>query len=248
MSCQKCVLPVDCKTDLFVVCEGKCYGTFHATCVGLSETSVCCLQKNIIWLCNDCLADFHRHQRNQQTEPAQQDTVLRSIAEGLNAITTKATELMQLIPAHESTESPLQHTSEPQPRHSTPIRCSQLQMGTKIDESLCTTQTSRTHLSRDNSVNLSQGMFSLFLTNIDVHVTEEELSNMVSKSLGVNKINEINVRKLVPKWKTEIRDYVSFKVTLHDKYKYKALQANAWPTGIMYRQFFEEPRNTWKPA
>lgn len=216
------MLPVNCKTDLFVVCEGRCYGTFHAACVGLSETSVCCLQKNVIWLCDECLSAFHRSQRDQQIGPEQQDeTILRSITAGLNAITTNVAELMQLIPALDSSsEKPLQHMSEPQPSHSTPIRCSQLQMGSKIDATNCTTESSRTHMSSTNSrMCENEGMFSLFLTNIDVQVTEEELSCMVSQSLGVDECNEINVVKLVPKWNTDIRDYASFKVMIHDKYK-----------------------------
>lgn len=247
MSCPKCELPVNCKTDLFVVCEGKCYSTFHAACVGLSETSVCCLQKNVIWLCDDCLSDFHRSQRKQQSELDQQeDTVLRSVTGALNAISTKVAEIMQLIPMVNSIENP--ERTEIAPSHSTPIHSMLLQKGSKIDTSFCKTRTSRMNLSATNSACRNEEMFSLFLSNIDEKVTEEEVSDLVSQSLGIDECSSINIVKLVPKWSTDFRDYASFKVTLHDQYKNRALQASTWPTGIMYRKFYEKPRNTWRPT
>lgn len=152
---------------------------------------------------------------------------------------------MQLIPTADSIETP---RTEPAPRHSTPIRCTQLQKGSKSDASFCTTQTPCANSSGANSVRSNEETFSIFLTNIDENVTEEEVSDMVSQSLGIDECGSISVIKLVSKWSTNVRDYASFKVMLHDKYKNKALQANTWPTSIMYRKFYERPRNTWRPT
>lgn len=73
MACQKCLLAIDCKKDAFTVCEGSCYRQFHAECVGLSEDTVICLKKNVIWLCDDCLAVFYDNVRRCYIVPTDPD-------------------------------------------------------------------------------------------------------------------------------------------------------------------------------
>lgn len=249
MICRKCVQPVDCKTDLFVVCEGKCYVSFHAACVGLSEASVCCLNRNVIWLCDDCLAAFHDHQRQQQAssdEPMQ--TVPHSITAEFIDITTKLTKLMKRISPSQTADQLVNHTIEASPQHSTPIRFPKLLEGSKNETRYCPKEI----VESDSSSNVSccsEGSFSLFLTNIDGRVTEEEIGGLVSESLGLDQDCSIDVKKLVPKWKPDdVLDYASFKVMLNNKYKKTALQTHTWPPGIMYREFFNRTRKTWKPT
>lgn len=99
-----------------------------------------------------------------------------------------------------------------------------------------------------NSTSRSGDTFPLFLTNIDGCVTEEQISCLVSHSLGAEENSLIVVKKLVPKWKADIPDYAYFKVLVDVKYRRAALQAGTWPAGIKYREFFERPRITWKPT
>lgn len=258
---------VDCKTDLFVVCEGKCYRTFHAACVGLTETSVYCLSGNILWLCNDCVTEFRDRQRKQQPASShQEETVLRSISGGLDVITSKIAELTQMISAVDIKETRPQLMStnasqtisanasqlsqnlmESAPSQSTPIRCQKLQKGSRIDTSLNAKQSALTHSSKMNRMCQSEDTFSLFLTNIDGRVAEDEISTMVSQSLGIDESNSIGIIKLVSRWKKDNCDYASFRVMLHDQYRKKALQASTWPVGVMYREFYERPRIAWKP-
>lgn len=248
MACKKCSLIVEGKTDLFVVCEGKCYGTFHASCVGLSEASVCCLSKNIVWLCDDCLFDFHDSQREVKCSQSETtDHALRCVTAELTDISTKIANVMKMISEDSHVDTSKEGTNELPPIHSTPNRSLQLHAGSRNNISDTSAKTSQAH-SSGTSTCYRGGTFSLFLTNIDEQVTENEIADLVSQSLEVDATGLIGVRKLGPKWTSNsIVDYASFKVLLDVRYKETALQPHIWPSGIMYREFFERPRKTWKP-
>lgn len=136
------------------------------------------------------------------------------------------------------------------PRHSTPIRSTKLYDGSKINASRSIQENSFQHASNsDSPIHHSEEMFSLFLTNIDGRVTENEINVLVSESCGLKENRTFRIKKLVPKWKIdEPPDYASFKVTVEGKYKRLLLREDAWPIGIKYREFIERPRNIWKPC
>lgn len=89
--------------------------------------------------------------------------------------------------------------------------------------------------------------FALFLTNIECHTTEDDISRLVCESLDIANMKNVKVRKLVPKGKTNDElVFVSFKVGLEAELKTIALKPSTWPRGIKYREFVS--RNvTWKP-
>lgn len=256
MTCPECSLPVNCKVDVFTVCEGTCCRAFHAACVGLSEASVNCLKKNIIWLCDECLAVFYK--QHTQISPVVPSSIADSgsskvdpdLAEELTDIKGKIASIMKTL----SVISEVQKQSiQCPPCHSTPINSPKLHEGSsganRDNRNSVNEHSSSSAASGRNSDGTKDGTFSLFLTNIDSHVNEEEINIMVSRSLGVTENEAIYVKKLVPKWKTnDALDYISFKVLLDDKFKPTALRADTWPTGITYREFIERPRNTWKPT
>lgn len=79
---------------------------------------------------------------------------------------------------------------------------------------------------------------SLFLTNIDRFATEKEVECMVRRSVGIEMEEEINVIKLVPKWKNvSLLDYASFRVVLDIRWKTVVMNSDTWPTGIKFREF-----------
>lgn len=259
MVCPKCSLPVNCKTDLFIVCEGNCCRPFHAACVGLSEdiVSVSCLKKNIIWLCDECLAIFYQQWRCKEQSPTAE---LSNVADGGSTLETpdvvadladikgKIANIMETLSVISEVQK---HSFQCTPRHSTPINSlvnsPTLNEGSRDDKSHDSTNV---HYSSSSvSGRNSEETFSLFLTNIDSRVTEEEISDMVYRSLGVMENEAITVKKLVPKWKSnESLEYISFKVQVDSKFKSKALRTDIWPTGIMYREFIHRSRNTWRPT
>lgn len=89
--------------------------------------------------------------------------------------------------------------------------------------------------------------FSLFLTNIDYSVTEQQVASMVEQSLAINRTLNMEIIKLTPKWSRSSTQYTSFKIVLDKGLKRKALQSETWPIGVLYREFIERPRRTWKP-
>lgn len=255
MECPKCSLPVNCKDDVYTVCEGTCVRAFHAECVGLSEASVNCLKKNIIWLCDECLAVFYEQWKLKSPVVPSRITNSGSsktdpdLAEELTDIKGKIANIMETLSAISETQK---QSIQCTPCHSTPINSPKLHEGSSganHDNSHSAIEHSSSSAASSRNSRNSDGTFSLFLTNIDSHVNEEEINIMVSRSLGVQENEAIYVKKLVPKWKAnDTLDYISFKVLIDDKFKRTALRADTWPAGITYREFVERPRNTWKPT
>lgn len=253
MDCKKCLLPIDCKRDAFAVCEGSCCRSFHGACVGLSEDTVCCLsQKNIFWLCNDCISAFYEHVQKSFVEQPEPDNSLSKVNTELADLKGKIANIMETLTVISEAQKKQSYPSyQFIPHHSTPNapdRPPKLHEGSRSDSSHSSSEHS---MSTTESVRhrRQEGSFSLFLTNIDGCVTEEEISSMVSRSLGVEENEVINVKKLVPKWKAnDTLDYVSFKVQLYDNMKQIALRKESWPSGVMYREFIERPRNFWRPT
>lgn len=247
MECPKCNLPVDCKTDVFTVCDGSCSKSFHAACVGLPESVVRCISKNLIWLCDECLASFYDHiTRDYYTKSESPiDAELAVIKEQIANITEVLSTITPQTSRRDETPSSIQCA----PSHSTPISSSRLNRGSKIEEPSGNYCYSLTDDRGGSMAEDNNEKFSLFLTNIDASVTEQDISCMVTQSLGVVETETIEVVKLVPRWKLhESLQYVSFKILLDRRFKRLALQCETWPDGVLFREFTERPRRTWKPA
>lgn len=245
MECQKCFLTINCKIDLFTVCDGTCCRSFHAACVGLSEASVSCLKKNTIWLCDDCLSAFYEYVQKNTVGLPEPDNAPTKVDAEIADIKEKIVYIMEAL----TTISDAQKQSHQcTPRHSTPIHSPTLHEGSRTNKDYSSSENSMPATPAD-SVCHKEGTFSLFLTNIDAHVTEEEISDMVSRSLRVEENAVINVKKLVPKWKAnDTLSYASFKIQMDERLKLVALREDSWPAGIMFREFIERRRTTWKPS
>lgn len=88
--------------------------------------------------------------------------------------------------------------------------------------------------------------FKLYLSNIAVDVSEDEVKRMVSDALCVDEIYAINCLK--PSWKdASSLDFISFKVEIDKRCRGKAMNSSTWPKGIRYREFKEHTETTWRP-
>ncbi|KXJ80678.1 hypothetical protein RP20_CCG023927 [Aedes albopictus] len=88
--------------------------------------------------------------------------------------------------------------------------------------------------------------FKLYLSNIAVDVSEDEVKRMVSDALCVNEVYAINCLK--PTWKdASSLDFISFKVEIDKRCRDKALNSLTWPKGIRCREFKEHTETTWRP-
>lgn len=229
--------------------------TFHGACVGLTKENICSINGNVIWLCDDCLSAFYDHQKKLwMTEDPPADDAPQKLYETVADLTDKIANIEKMLSAMSTVnESSISPSNSSVPQHSTPIRQAKLRNGSRRNETNCSIQNClpRPQRSSDSSCSVrhSEDSFSLFLTNIDGQVTEEEINVLVAESLGVEGSQSFHVKKLVPKWmKDDSLDYASFKVTVDPKFKSAMLQESTWPTGIKYREFIERPRNTWKPC
>lgn len=223
--CGSCCINIDTYAELYTICEGQCGKRFHGTCVGVCESDLRALSKNIIWICDECMILFYRG-RDTKAVPSPVETHSPIMDE----LSTLKQQVAGIVGAIERITRCVETSTRPVPHHSTPVTSRSSMISTDI----CST--------------LGNGSFSLFLTNIDCCVTEQEISQMVSDSLRAPEAECSTVTKLVPKWKKcEDLDFVSFKVTLSNKWKQPAMTATTWPKKVRFREFVNRCDDTWKP-
>lgn len=230
---------------MYATCGGSCLNSFHAACVGLPEQIVNCFLKNVIWLCDACLEEFNA----QTSKKICSDQMPLDVAAEITDMKSKITQISETLSAVVSHSAVRDDISSMQCsiRHSTPKTSTRLisgsrarpfvaEKGSSIDHGQCVKEQ-------------EENTFALFLTNIDACVSEQELVCMVAESLSFNEKDQIEVVLLVPKWKlnSSLR-YASFKVILPTEFKRKALEPKTWPADVMFREFIDYPRRTWRPA
>lgn len=254
MLCKKCTHGIDMKTECFIVCEGKCRERYHARCVELSEDDVSVIKKNVIWLCNDCLAAFHEERYQELIECKQESThsgpeveIVKEIKSLKVQIANIAALLSGAVTNSSSEESSMKIVSTPL---TSPDACS-AKRESNSEHGNTNGEWSTKNRHSDNvwhqQEQQSFSSFSLLLSNVDNRVTEDDIDALVSKSLGIT--DNVNVTKLVPKWKScEEMDYISFKVVLDEKWKSTALRPSTWPPTLKCREFVNRHRCTWYPS
>ena len=85
--------------------------------------------------------------------------------------------------------------------------------------------------------------FWLYLTGFQPLITTDDVQTIVSRCLELT--SPVDIIRLVPKGKdVSNMTFVSFKIGLDPAFKESALDADSWPTGIMFREFVELPKNT----
>lgn len=231
--CKKCFADIDTMEHLYTVCEGKCAGKFHASCVGVSEDQLCALSKNIIWICDSCMVDFCRARDDMSGSCNTPSPAGTSINAELEEMKSQIASLTSAVAKLNLSIAPFESAKQ----HSTPITSPKLVNNASVCMSDCTTGLN------------SNDSFSLLLTNIDTHVTENDIVCLVSESLCVPRPECMTVTKLVPSWKScEDLDFISFKIVLHERWKQSALNANSWPRGLKFREFTRRSSSPWKPS
>lgn len=239
--CGKCSVMIDINADLYTVCEGMCAKSFHAECVSVTETDLCALSSNIIWICSPCMTVFRRMRERVSTDVATNTDTPKSMLDDISELKTTVADIVCTLSKITQTNSDLNT-----PHHcSTPISLLKVFDGTNEVVCSSTTQDEILDLSTEAPDN---DVFALYLTNIDKCATVNDISLMVSQQLGVPLSDCGDVVKLIPKWRnTKTFDYVSFKITLKKHLKTSALDASTWPRGVKFREFVNRPYDAWKP-
>lgn len=231
-NCEKCSQTINTDTDLYTVCEGKCAKWFHARCVGVTESDLCTLSSNILWFCDTCMTWLCKTRDRIIVDATSNTEPSRAMEDEIRELKCTVAEIARTLAEVVRKPGPVAPD-----RHSTPIASPKLR--DVPNEIACHT------LQADESK--SEG-FALYLSNIDNTATENDISMMVSHSLGAPLPTCTNVVKLVPKWKQiNSMDYVSFKVLLDTKLRPLALKESTWPKGIKFREFVSRANETWKP-
>lgn len=180
--CNKCSANIDTMKDLYTVCEGRCAGKFHASCVGVSEDQLCSLSKNIIWICDKCMIEFCKSRDStsvsRKTSPSPKTPITAELEEMKSQIAMLSSAVAKL----NLTVAPFEATRQ----HSTPITSPKTTNNASVCASDCTTKYN------------SEDFFSLLLTNVDKNVSENDIVCLVSDSLRAPRPECMNVTKLVP--------------------------------------------------
>lgn len=238
-NCEKCSLTIKSDCELYTVCEGNCAKWFHADCVGITETDLCALSTNIIWICDACMVLFCRMREKTHADATTNTESLRPIEDEIcdlkRTVANIADTLANVI---------LKPANPSMPLHSTPVSSPKSLDGTN-EISCRPVHTDSSNYSRSTDSHT----FAMYLSNIDKCVTENDISVMVSRTLKTPVSNCYDVVKLVSKCRnTTTLDYVSFKVVLNVELKPLALSASTWPKQIKFREFVNRMNETWKPC
>lgn len=235
MSCRKCLQHIH-GNDLCAECDGSCARRFHAKCVGLGEDTLKILSQNVIWVCDDCLVQFRKFAvREEHGDKASQNATI--IEEELADLKSKVNGILNTL----SSLTSKQNTATLY--HSTPVTSFELFNGTNNESSSSSSPQNKGKYAYEEI----SDTFSLLLTNVDNRVSEQEICNLVSRCLDAPIADCNRVTKLVPKYR-ECRDFdfVSFKVTLNERWKSAAMNPSTWPCGLRYREFVQRS-NVWRP-
>ena len=75
--------------------------------------------------------------------------------------------------------------------------------------------------------------------------SNNDIQKIVSRCLDVP--DSVEVIRLVPKDKdVTTLSFVSFKVSLDPELKDRALNAASWPAGLLFREFIDQPKNSYR--
>ena len=249
MECKKCSLVIDRKSDRYTICEGRCAKRFHASCVDLAEPTVCALfAKNILWMCDDCLANYCATRDADISISAEIDddsnSQTNAIESDIADLKAKVEEIFDtlatLVPHHQKPFNEKLHSTAVPYVPSPPNASSILLDGTKVSYTRDTSELT------NHSGQLSD-VFSLFLTNVDRHATEEDIQQLVCECLNINDRKNVKIRKLLPKGcSLDDLDFISFKAVFDSKLKCLAMDPETWPVGLKYREF-ENRCTVWAP-
>lgn len=177
-------------------CE-KCSEIIHegdTSCVGMEEEQWNALFNNAIWMCDCCMSDFCKYRDRWESAHVPDDTT-RSVSEEIMDLKAKVATICETLAAITASKP---HSSEENTQlHSTPVSSPCFRGGARpacvySEVDGCEADEQRSRNNDDNN-------FDLFLTNISPNVTEHEISLTVSRCLGNNSADDLDVKKLVSK-------------------------------------------------
>lgn len=244
MPCKKCSLPIDPENELFTRCSGRCSQPFHALCVEdfSADTARALKCRNLIWLCDDCLVEFGSNRYREVDEDPHQQQLMNEITE----LKVQVAEISGMLSDVQLTRSTEGECSRNFVKHSTPV--SNKSPNSTTMHALIHRPPSQGEKNECSTIDDGRS-FSLMLSNINNRVTDGEINQLVSRSLGTAESDIVKVTKLVPRWKDcEELEYVSFKVVLDRKWKNAALNASTWPKQVRYREFVDRRAVAWSPS
>lgn len=241
-SCKCCTEEIASGVDC-IGCEGFCNDVFHAACVKLSHEDLVQYHQvsNFWWLCNDCIDRIRKQRQSHRSIPAKELDV-KTDASNANEIDRIDGEIAvlkaQISTIHSSLLNATVSRIEPTVAEDRPVAESSLLLPPDCQQGR-TTADCRSSIIEERSTN---DRFWLFFTRVKNRVTEQQISKLVTDSLGTE---DVVVRKLVPAWKDPLLlPYVSFKVGINVRLKQIALSSSTWPTGLCYREFRDY---VWEP-
>lgn len=229
-----------------VICQGFCTDAYHASCARLTEDVIAAFRHNccIWWMCTSCgilmrqIRDNKEYKgkrskiENDDVVPVLVDRRSELLEKDISILKEQMSSLQQSIADFERSRSvvsidsvsgdrPLAQSS---PEH---LSSSRFLLGSK------------TFSSMGSSPSASHEKCWSFFTKIKHTVNEDQIRNMVSRSIGAS--NAI-VKKLVSRWRDiSTMPFISFKVGIDVGLKDMAMRS-----GICFREFHDN-YELWEP-
>lgn len=217
--------------DIVVCCEGFCENLpqFHAKCVGLSYDEGCaCLHDNIFWMCDSCRAHIENGRLRKSANINKSSEFVTKTE--VNTLKAEVERISQVVSEMSSTFAKTEEI----------LMCRQSSFK---DSPLSSTRLPVT----DQLAQASNDPYlELYVSNIATDVSQNEVAQMVCESLGSNEV--IGIKCLVGSGTIiSTLDYVSYKITVEEKFRNAALRSSTWPDGIRCREFRNTSKTAWRP-
>lgn len=224
--CTACYVEF-CAEDIVVCCEiCENLPQYHAKCVGLTYDEGCaCLHQNIFWMCDTCRHYIENGRfRNTKVESKSDDFATKSDVTAMKVEIERISQIVSEMSSHFAEPSGISS------KNSSPLSSTKF---TASDRTIIEAESRNTNL-------------ELYVSNIAVDVPENEVMQMVCKSLGAREV--LGVKRLVASG-TNISelDYVSYKVTVDSRFRDYATRRETWPDGIRCREFRSGTKTAWRP-
>lgn len=233
--CNSTVTQADNSSQTFVKCFGICRRLFHSTCVALSSANVkqCNNSKNVKFVCDDCCND------NPFQSSIQQLNHLTNTLGVLTSTFEKCANIMMTnfnncnsynnnVTASQSTASSTLTTTNNNNSDS------QLPIVHNKPRSMRRNILIGTALNKDNMETVEPRKW-IFISRFSSTVTEDNITQYIRNNFNTE---DVNCQRVLPKNVTEHnRPYSSFKINVPASLYLKIMSADAWPQGVLIKDF-----------
>lgn len=221
-----------------VKCFGPCNGHYHLSCASLKKANFDALNgcNNLLWFCNNCLDLVKMNLSLYRTVDS-----VNKFAESLRGIIDPLKEVVENAPKIDHlgvfNGSPVVTPRTTWSRQAARKRPRTDYQGMRTEENGLAKLTFGT---KDSSSTLQPGNVfrDIYISRLSPSTTVDNVVEHIKTNVPDLTDADVRCKSLVPKdKKAEDLDFISFKVSVMEKFFEKAVDPGIWPTYVLVREF-----------